>query len=74
MFWRKMGLAVDDDWSYGRNAFFKEFSSRGKIYLAMLSRGYEGTMPGNTAGRFGLGEMLFLSLTPMLLFLRIYIG
>jgi hypothetical protein len=40
----------------------------------MLSRGYHGTMPETTGGRFGFGEVLFLFLSPLLLFLRIYLG
>jgi energy-coupling factor transporter transmembrane protein EcfT len=40
----------------------------------MLSRGYHGTMPETTAGRFGLDEILFLFISPVLLFLRIYLG
>ena len=53
--------------------FLRSFHRGERVYLAMLSRGYEGTMPESMAGRFGLGEMLFLSLSPILLFLRIYL-
>jgi cobalt/nickel transport system permease protein len=53
--------------------FLRSFHRGERVYLAMLSRGYDGTIPETTAGRFGLGEMLFLSLSPVLLFLRIYL-
>jgi len=54
--------------------FLRSFHRGERVYLAMLSRGYHGTMPQTTASRFGLGEMIFLSLSPLLLFLRIYLG
>jgi len=54
--------------------FLRSFHRGERVYLAMLSRGYHGTMPQPTANRFGLGEMFFLSLSPLLLFLRIYLG
>jgi cobalt/nickel transport system permease protein len=53
--------------------FLRSFHRGERVYLAMLSRGYHGTMPETTAGKFGLGEMLFLSLSFFLLFLRIYL-
>ncbi len=53
--------------------FLRSFHRGERVYLAMLSRGYQGTMPETTVGRFGLGEMLFLSISPLLLFLRIYL-
>jgi cobalt/nickel transport system permease protein len=53
--------------------FLRSFHRGERVYLAMLSRGYDGTMPETKTGRFGLGEMLFLSLSPVLLFLRIYL-
>jgi cobalt/nickel transport system permease protein len=53
--------------------FLRSYHRGERVYLAMLSRGYSGTMPGTTAGRFGLGEMLFLSVSPLLFFLRIYL-
>jgi energy-coupling factor transporter transmembrane protein EcfT len=40
----------------------------------MLSRGYQGTMPERTAGRFGWEELLFLCAVPVFIFLRIYLG
>jgi cobalt/nickel transport system permease protein len=54
--------------------FLRSFYRGERVYLAMLSRGYHGTMPETLAGRFGLGEIVFLSLCPVLLFLRIYLG
>jgi cobalt/nickel transport system permease protein len=54
--------------------FLRSFHRGERVYMAMLSRGYHGTMPQTTASRFGLGEMIFLSLAPLLLFLRIYLG
>jgi cobalt/nickel transport system permease protein len=54
--------------------FLRSYHRGERIYLAMLSRGYQGKMPETSSGRFGLGEMLFLLLSPLLLFLRIYIG
>jgi cobalt/nickel transport system permease protein len=53
--------------------FLRSYHRGERVYLAMLSRGYSGTMPGKTAGRFGLGEMLFLSVSPLLFFVRIYL-
>lgn len=53
--------------------FLRSFHRGERVYLAMLSRGYQGTMPETTAGRFGPGEFLFLSLCPFLIFLRIYL-
>lgn len=53
--------------------FLRSFHRGERVYLAMLSRGYHGTVPETTSGRFGLGEMFFLSLLPILLFLRIYL-
>ena len=53
--------------------FLRSFHRGERVYLAMLSRGYQGTMPETAAGRFGLGEILFLSISPVLLFLRIYL-
>jgi cobalt/nickel transport system permease protein len=54
--------------------FLRSFHRGERVYMAMLSRGYDGTMPETRARRLGLGEVLFLSLTPFLLFLRIYLG
>ncbi len=54
--------------------FLRSFHRGERIYQAMLSRGYNGTMPGTTGGRFGLGEILFFSFSPLLLFLRIYLA
>ncbi|OGP89653.1 MAG: cobalt ECF transporter T component CbiQ [Deltaproteobacteria bacterium RBG_16_47_11] len=54
--------------------FLRSFHRGERVYLAMLSRGYHGAMPETAAGRFGLGEILFLFLSPILLFLRIYLG
>jgi len=54
--------------------FLRSFHRGERVYLAMLSRGYQGTMPGVTTGRFGAGEVLFLSLSAIFIFLRIYLG
>jgi cobalt/nickel transport system permease protein len=54
--------------------FLRSFHRGERVYLAMLSRGYHGTMPQTTPSRFGLGEMIFLSLSPLLLFLRVCLG
>jgi len=53
--------------------FLRSYHRGERVYLAMLSRGYNGTMPGTTARRFGWGEILFLTFCPALLFLRIYL-
>jgi len=53
--------------------FLRSFHRGERVYLAMLSRGYQGTMPETIPGKFGWEEMLFLSITPLLLFLRIYL-
>jgi cobalt/nickel transport system permease protein len=54
--------------------FLRSYHRGERVYLAMLSRGYHGTMPETAASRFGLREMLFLSLSPLLLFLRVYLA
>jgi cobalt/nickel transport system permease protein len=54
--------------------FLRSFHRGERVYLAMLSRGYQGTMPESTAGRLGWEEAVFLSLVPLLIFLRIYLG
>ena len=53
--------------------FLRSFSRAERVYLAMLSRGYQGTMPGISLGRFGVEEYLFLSILPLLVFLRIFL-
>ncbi len=54
--------------------FLRSFFRGERVYLAMLSRGYHGTMPETTMERFGLGEIIFLFLVPFLVFIRIYIA
>jgi cobalt/nickel transport system permease protein len=54
--------------------FLRSFRRGERVYLAMLSRGYQGTMPERTAGRFGWEELLFLCAVPVFIFLRIYLG
>jgi len=54
--------------------FLRSFHRGERVYLAMLSRGYQGTMPGVTAGKFGVGEVFFLCLSPIFIFLRIYLN
>jgi cobalt/nickel transport system permease protein len=51
--------------------FLRSYHRGERVYLAMLSRGYDGTMPAIFAGRFGWQEFLFLFLCPLLLSLRI---
>lgn len=53
--------------------FLRSFHRAERVYLAMLSRGYQGDMPGITLERFGPGEYLFLSIIPILLFLRLFL-
>jgi len=54
--------------------FLRSFHRGERVYLAMLSRGYQGTMPETSVGRFGRGEWLFLFIAPILIMLRIYLG
>jgi cobalt/nickel transport system permease protein len=54
--------------------FLRSFLRGERVYMAMLSRGYNGTMPGISFGTFGMGEILFLSLLPLLFLLRIFLG
>jgi cobalt/nickel transport system permease protein len=54
--------------------FLRSYHRGERVYLAMLSRGYDGRMPETAAGRFGPGEILFLTLSPALILLRIVIG
>ena len=54
--------------------FLRSFHRAERVYLAMLSRGYHGTVPGVSLGRFGTGEFLFVSIVPLLIFLRLYLG
>jgi cobalt/nickel transport system permease protein len=54
--------------------FLRSFHRGERVYLAMLSRGYHGTIPQTTAERLGGGEVAFLSLVPLLLVMRIYLG
>jgi cobalt/nickel transport system permease protein len=54
--------------------FLRSFHRGERVYMAMLSRGYRGTMPETKARGLGLWDVLFLSLAPCLLFLRIYLG
>ncbi len=53
--------------------FLRSFHRGERVYLAMLSRGYQGTMPETSVGRFGRGEWLLLTLVPVFVFLRIYL-
>jgi cobalt/nickel transport system permease protein len=53
--------------------FLRSFRRGERVYLAMLSRGYNGTMPETATRRFGWGELLFLSFSPILILLRIYL-
>jgi len=51
--------------------FLRSYHRGERVYLAMLSRGYQGTMPETTASRLRLGEIVFLCLAPLFIFLRI---
>ncbi len=44
--------------------FLRSFHRGERVYLAMLSRGYQGTVPETTAGKVGRGEWLFLLIVP----------
>jgi cobalt/nickel transport system permease protein len=54
--------------------FLRSFHRGERVYLAMLSRGYHGTIPQTTAEGLGWGEVAFLFLVPLLLVMRIYLG
>jgi cobalt/nickel transport system permease protein len=54
--------------------FLRSFHRGERVYLAMLSRGYQGTMPETASGKFGPGEFIFLTLSPILILLRILLG
>ena len=54
--------------------FLRSFHRAERVYFAMLSRGYHGAMPGVSLERFGTGEFLFLTIVPVLLFLRVLFG
>lgn len=54
--------------------FLRSFLRGERVYLAMLSRGYNGTMPGISLGRIGSREILFLAFLPFLILLRIVLG
>jgi len=53
--------------------FLRSFYRAERVYFAMLSRGYQGRMPETSEGRFGRGEFIFLTLIPLLIFLRVYL-
>jgi cobalt/nickel transport system permease protein len=56
--------------------FVRSFHRGERVYLAMLSRGYNGAMPDNASApeKFGRGEILFASLVLLLIFLRVFLG
>jgi cobalt/nickel transport system permease protein len=54
--------------------FLRSFHRGEMVYLAMLSRGYDGTLPEIFSGRWGRGEILFLTVVPFLLYLRFLLG
>jgi cobalt/nickel transport system permease protein len=54
--------------------FVRSYHRGERVYLAMLSRGYDGTMHVMTSERFGKKEGVFLLWIPLLLFLRIILG
>jgi len=74
MFWRGMALASQDHRPHGGNVVREKLSSGERVYLAMLSRGYDGTMHVMDSERFGKKEGVFLLWIPLLLFLRILLG
>ena len=51
--------------------FLRSFHRAERVYFAMLSRGYQGTVPGISLERFGSAEYLFLSIVPILFLLRL---
>ena len=54
--------------------FLRSFQRGERVYLAMLSRGYDGTMPEIFSGRLGRAEIFFLTLVPFLLCVRFVLG
>jgi len=54
--------------------FVRSYHRGERVYLAMLSRGYDGTMHVMDSDRFGKKEGVFLLWIPLLLFLRIILG
>lgn len=44
--------------------FLRSFLRGERVYMAMLSRGYNGTMPGMSAGKFGTERSCFLPSSP----------
>jgi cobalt/nickel transport system permease protein len=51
--------------------FLRSFHRGERVYRAMLSRGYDGTMPDAFASPFSKREIIFLSLAPLLVLTRI---
>jgi cobalt/nickel transport system permease protein len=54
--------------------FLRSFVRGERIYMAMLSRGYDGSMPGIALGSIGWGELAFLMLLPLLIAMRVLLG
>jgi cobalt/nickel transport system permease protein len=54
--------------------FVRSYHRGERVYLAMIARGYDGTMRVMTSERFGKKEGVFLIWVPFLLFLRILLG
>jgi len=54
--------------------FLRSFHRAERVYAAMLSRGYQGAMPGVTLGGFGPREYLFILIAPALLIMRLLWG
>ncbi len=47
--------------------FFRTFARSERVYAAMLARGYEGKLPGITSLKFKTADILFISLSTILL-------
>jgi cobalt/nickel transport system permease protein len=54
--------------------FVRSYRRGEKVYLSMVSRGYDGTMQPLTSERLGKKEGVFLLWIPLLLLLRIILG
>jgi cobalt/nickel transport system permease protein len=54
--------------------FVRSYHRGERVYLAMLSRGYDGTLHVMTPGGFGKKEGVFLFWVPLLLLLRMTLG
>lgn len=51
--------------SMAGNLFVRSYERGERVYAAMLSRGYTGTLPGSPPRRTGAGEVLFVSMAAL---------